>query len=119
MLMQQNFEGVTGKPWTGPSALALLASRAEDLAWLNDTKKTSYKLVEGDTVKLLFDTKGHFSYGTYLVPKETLGKVAVARTSRVTRGKGTNSAYFANVDVEIDGQVGRIRVPHGALKVIR
>jgi hypothetical protein len=119
MLTQQNFEGHTGKPWAGASALVLLASRSEDPAWEGDTKRTNYNLVEGDVVRLLSDTKGNFSYGTYLVPTGTLGKVAFARTPRVVRGKNTKSAYFANVEVVIDGQVGRIRVPHGTLKIVR
>ena len=91
----------------------------DDKAWDDDVQPTNYKLCDGDTVELNVPTRGDFSAGYFLVPSGTLGKVVHARTPRVVRRPGTKSAYFANVDVEVDGCRGRIRVPHGVLKRVK
>lgn len=87
-----------------------------DAAWEQDTGRTNYKLQANDVVTLKVATKGDFSAGRFLVPQETVGVVVNPRTPRVVRKPGTNSAYFANVDVVVDGAKGRIRVPHSALR---
>lgn len=100
-----------------PASLIRCGSRIPlDAAWEGDTKPTNYKLRTGDKVTLLAETKGDFSTGYFLVPSGVTGVVVNARTPRVVRGPKTKSAYFANVDILVDGCKGRIRVPHGALK---
>jgi hypothetical protein len=90
-----------------------------DATWDDDTKPTNYSLKAGDAVTLCISTKGDFSTGVFVVPAGTTGKVVNARTPRVTRRIGSKSAYFANVDVYIEGTRGRIRVPHGVLRKVR
>jgi hypothetical protein len=105
--------------WQGPSALAPVTLRGMEPAWEQDTKPTNYRLKDGDTVELLADAKGDFSNGNFLVPPGTHGVVAIARTPRVFTRAENKSLYFANVDVQIDGKKGRIRVPHGVLRIIQ
>lgn len=105
--------------WAGASALQAFTSRGLDPAWANDNQPTNRSLKDSDTVILNCDTKGDFSNGTFLVPKGTPGIVRTARTARVVVRDGCKSQFFANVDVEIDGVKGRVRVPHGALRIVR
>lgn len=116
--MMQLFSVENANVWPGVSALQPMASRGEDPAWKDDTKATNYRLKDGDSVELKIATKGDFSKGNFLVPSGTKGVVAVARTPRVRCGN-IKSVYFANVDIEIDGIKGRIRVPHGVLRILR
>lgn len=90
----------------------------QDEAWEGDTGRTNYKLQANDVVTLKVATKGDFSAGYFLVPQETVGVVVNPRTPRVVRKPGTKSAYFANVDVVVDGAKGRVRVPHSALRKV-
>jgi hypothetical protein len=105
--------------WHGGSALVSVTTRSLDPAWDKDTEGTNYRLKDGDSVELKSDARGDFSNGCFMVPAGTKGLVAIARTPRVLSHAGTKSLYFANVDVEIDGRKGRIRVPHGALQIVR
>lgn len=91
----------------------------KDLAWeLYNDSPTNYRLKDKDIVFLQADTKGH-GKDIRIIPKGTLGVVVLARTPRVTAKRG-QSLYFANVDVNMgDEGMYRIRVPHGALKVVR
>ena len=84
-------------------------------AWDNDTSRTNPKLVDGATVKLRTASVVHFSRFSALVDAGAQGVVIHARTPRVY-GPGV---YFANVDITIDGQTGRARVPHNALTIIK
>lgn len=103
--------------WSGVSALRAFTSRGLDAAWANDNQPTNFRLKDQDHAVLSCDTRGEFSNGYFLVPKGTKGVVRTARTERVVQRDGCKSQYFANVDVEIDGVKGRIRVPHGALRI--
>jgi hypothetical protein len=114
--MQGNILGHAPATWPGASMLKVFNRSDSDAAWENDNKRTNYHLCDGDTVILKVDTKGQFSNGYFTVPAGTQGIVINARTTRVAMFAGNQSKYFANVDVIIDGQKGRIRVPHGALR---
>lgn len=81
-----------------------------DNAWRYDNNETNYSLKNGDTVTLLHSTRGDCSRGYALIPPGTSGVVVKARTPRVF-----GSGYFANVEVFIDDEKFRIRVPHNAL----
>jgi hypothetical protein len=78
------------------------------------TSPTNYRLKDGAVVATKADT---LTSNKKFVPAGTLGTVIRARTPKVIHEKGT-SLYFANVDVELDGRTERIRVPHGALKIL-
>lgn len=87
-----------------------LRREVPDTAWDYDNKKTNYSLKNGDTVLLVRSTRGDCSRGYALIPPGASGVVVNARTPRVF-----GSGYFANVDVFIDDEKFRIRVPHNAL----
>lgn len=75
---------------------------------------TNYRLKDGAIVA----TKAQTVTSTKRsVPAGTVGTVIHARTPKVIHEPGT-SLYFANVDVELDGRIERIRVPHGALRSV-
>ncbi|WP_194725549.1 hypothetical protein [Noviherbaspirillum malthae] len=78
------------------------------------TSPTNYRLKDGAVVATKAET---LTSNKKFVPAGTLGTVIRARTPKVIHEKGT-SLYFANVDVELDGRTERIRVPHGALKIL-
>lgn len=115
--MQQAISTATKSAWPGASALNAFNRNDRDAAWENDDKPTNYRLRDGDQVVLQIETKGQFSNGNFTVPAGTAGVVIRARTARVVLSAQTKSKYFANVDVLVDGVKGRIRVPHGALRM--
>jgi hypothetical protein len=78
------------------------------------TSPTNYRLKDGTIVATRAQT---LTSKKEPVPAGTVGTVIYARTPKVFHEKGT-SLYFANVDVEVDGRTERIRVPHGALKIL-
>jgi hypothetical protein len=82
-----------------------------DEAWILGDLKTNPKIINGIKVRLLFNT---ITNGK-LIPAGVVGIVVHALTPKVTQKPGT-SPYFANVDLA-DGT--RIRVPHGALKILK
>lgn len=87
-----------------------------DEAWDQkfDRKPTNYKLKDGDQIELLAQTMAR----DVSVPAGTTGVVQRARTARTYRSPGVTSCYFTNVDVTINGEVLRVRIPHGAVKII-
>jgi hypothetical protein len=116
--MQLLAQQTPSKVWQGPSALAVASTRSIEPAWQDDTKPTNYRLKDCDRVELKADARGDFSDGKFVVPAGTVGVVVTARTPRVFTRSENKSIYFANVDVLVDGKKGRIRVPHGALRII-
>jgi len=84
-------------------------------AWDNDNFRTNPKLVDGAAVELNTAAVVHFSRFSALVDAGARGVVIRARTPRV-HGPG---AYFANVDIAIEGKTGRARVPHNALTIVK
>jgi hypothetical protein len=82
-----------------------------DDAWEKGDLKTNPKIVNGIRVRLLLNT---ITDGK-LIAAGVNGVVVHALTPKVTQKSGT-SPYFANVDLA-DGT--RIRVPHGALKILK
>lgn len=101
------------------TSLPAFPAGARDPAWAADDGLDNPKLRDGQRVRLVVDTKGEFAYDTVRVPAGTEGRVACARTPRVYVRAGRKGHYFANVDIEVDGQTGRVRVPHHALTIVR
>lgn len=76
--------------------------------------RTNYRLKDGAIVATKAQT---LTSSKKSVPPGTFGTVIWARTPKVIHEPGT-SLYFANVDVDLDGTIERIRVPHGALQIV-
>lgn len=98
-----------------------MGKRVVDEAWTMhfNNKPTNYKLKDGDKVVLLAQTIGSGSITNVSVPAGVNGVVKIARTARTYRMPGVTSCYFANVDVIVDGKTFRVRVPHGALRIVQ
>lgn len=90
---------------------------------------TNYRLKDGDLVELLEPAHVHgYFYDPILCPwgmweshwmlKGSIGKVIVARTPSVTSVDG-RTTYFANVDIEHNGMVSRVRVNHPKIRKVR
>jgi len=90
-----------------------------DPAWVDDDGLDNPRLKDGQRVRLRVAAKGEFAYDTVRVPAGTEGRVVCARTARVYVRPGRKGHYFANVEIEADGQTGRVRVPHHALTIVR
>lgn len=84
-----------------------------DAAWDLDDGKSNPSIRDGGVVKLLRDTKGECGRGYFHIPAGAEGVVVKARTPRVSA-----DGCFANVDVTIDGEKYRIRVPHNAISTV-
>lgn len=93
--------------------------------------KTNYRLKDGDIVQFLVAVKvpeyvfygdthpiGDRSWSSGSILPGATGKVARARTPKVTKLKGDGD-YFANVDVEMpDGKVVRVRPDHSEIRKV-
>lgn len=94
---------------------------AVDEAWLNDAGSDNQRLKDGALVRLRYATVGDPPHGCrshgLMVPAGSTGIVAYARTPRVCRKTGSTVLYFANVDVNTELGISRVRVPHSALRI--
>ena len=88
----------------------------KDEAWeIHGQSPTNKQLTDGCLIVTNSQTTGE-GRNRISVPAGTSGVVIHARTAKLRNSGG--SKFFANVDVTVDGDTYRIRVPHGALNVI-
>lgn len=84
----------------------------KDEAWELGDGKTNKLLKVGSRVELIFNTIADRKE----IQKGEIGTVVYPLTPKVFKRNKNSSDYFANVD--LDNGI-RIRVPHGALKIIK
>jgi hypothetical protein len=104
---------------SGNAALARYSRQdGADNAWSlkYDSRPTNYKMQKGDTVLLLAPTRTEVT--KMPVPAGVNGVVQSARTARPYRRPGVSSCYVADVSIKLENRDVRIRVPHGALRIV-
>ena len=77
---------------------------------------TNHDLDDGDLVELKSNTRGDFDAGSFVVPRGTTGTVTKAKVPRASLKHGETAHCYADVAVQVEGCVGRIKVPHVALR---